>query len=59
MSNKFIYVFSSHDKEQMILRGFNLIKSDAERNIYVFENKEAMQFSISEVRYVLSDMLTF
>ena len=35
---KFIYVFDAKTADSLVEQGFNLIKSNKEKNIYVFEN---------------------
>lgn len=61
----FVYVMSQEDKEKMLQMGFDLVKSDTNNNIWVFENSGAMTFDVEDkianagVSFVLSDMLTF
>ena len=57
--SKFIYVFSDHDKDTLLARGYILLKSDSENGIYIFLNSEYMDFSDSSMDFVLSDILTF
>lgn len=56
---KFIYVFTEDDKDKMLLAGFSLIRADSKNKMFVFENKNTMNFSLANIKYVLSDMLTF
>lgn len=56
---KFIYVFSSRDKSDLLSKNYNLLKSDDTNEIYVFEAKEQMQFELKGIDFVQSDVLTF
>lgn len=56
---KFIYVFNIEDKEVLLGLGYNLLKEDMDKDIYIFLNKETLTFDKTTVRYALSNMLTF
>lgn len=58
---KFIYVFSKEKAEQLKEIGFALVKEDADKGIYVFENPESATEKIcfSNNDFVLSNMLIF
>lgn len=58
-NSKFIYVFSADDKDKLVSFGYNLIKADERQNIYVFENSGTYLFNSDDMRFVLSDMLTY
>jgi len=58
MSN-FIYVFSAEWKEALLALNYQLLKSNEEKSIFVFLNKEQQQFSSRDIPHALSDMLTF
>lgn len=63
---KFIYVFNNEAKNKLLNLGYNLIKSDDNSHVYIFnsENK-SRTFSADiiegtiDVSYILSDSLTF
>lgn len=56
----FIYVMDKKAKKELLRKGFELIKSDANNSIWVFENKDATCFELDiSCPYVLSDVLTF
>lgn len=57
--NKFIYVFGIDDRDMLLAEDFHLLKSDTKNNIYVFENKSGMKFSVDKINCVFSDTLTF
>lgn len=57
--DKFIYVFTDENKQLLLAQGYTLLKSDIEREMYVFENKETLNFSLSESDYICSNILTF
>lgn len=61
----FIYVMGDKNKERMLTLGYNLIKEDVSRHMYVFENKPGSNFDSENeldrenISFVLSNMLTF
>lgn len=55
----FIYVTNIEAKDTLLACGYNLLKSNEEKNIYVFENKSEQCFSLKPSEYVFSDTLTF
>ena len=56
---KFIYVFNSSDKNKLLSLGYTLIKSDEKQSIYVFDNLGKVNFSTSDMDFVLTNTLTF
>lgn len=62
MQKKFIYVFSTEARDKLILENYQILMSDEERSIFVFENSSSSSitlFSLSEEEFVLSDTLIF
>ena len=55
---KFIYVFSQNKKEELLSKGYYLMKEDAEKQVYVFANDERFEFQ-QDADCVTSDILTF
>jgi len=55
----FIYVFSTQDRDKLLSKNYNLLKSDERNNIYVFENNNQLVFDNTDMKFVFSDMLTF
>lgn len=55
----FIYVFSTQDRDKLLSKNYNLLKSDGRNNIYVFENNNQLVFDNADMKFVFSDMLTF
>lgn len=55
----FIYVFDLNAKDALLNRGMKLLKDDKEKNIYVFQNDNKMNFDNSNFKFVLSNILTF
>lgn len=53
----FIYVFSVEDKEKMLASGYNLVGSNENRNLYIFENKSTLTFDNKAVKHVYSNSL--
>lgn len=58
MSN-FIYAFDIESRDKLISMQYELLKSDDERHIFVFLNKERQDFSCDGIQCVMSDTLTF
>lgn len=56
---KFIYVFGAKTADSLVEQGFNLIKSNKEKNIYVFENNPKNTMKFSKKDFVFSNTLTF
>ena len=63
LDGKFIYVFSEDAKKEFVQTGFFLFRSNPERNLYIFLNKNNLSFSddvcMPDVSYVITDTLTF
>lgn len=57
--NKFVYVFDDKSKEQLLIKGFKLLKSDIKNKIFVFENNAEICFEYDNIQHILSDTLTF
>lgn len=58
MRGRFIYVFSSGDRDKLLSQGFNLLKSNEAQNVYVFSGSDDLKFS-DDIAFVFSDTLTF
>lgn len=59
---KFIYVFDIEDKNALVNNGFELVKEDLGKSLFVFRNKKQANFGIAESisgDYILTDSLTF
>ena len=59
MQHHFIYVFSKEAKEDLLKRGYVLLREDPKQNIYVFENKKEIPFQGKDYAYSLSNTLYF
>lgn len=55
----FVYVFSEDARDRLLAMQYTLMKSDEERGIFMFLNKETTCFSQSEFPYVTSNIITF
>ena len=55
----FIYVFGEQEKDKLLAMKYEMIKCDKEKHIYVFLNKERLDFAFGDIKYALSDTLTF
>lgn len=57
--DRFIYVFSKKDRDELVKRGFALLKDDTTKDVYVFVNSCKGEFDLSPMTFALSDTLTF
>lgn len=55
--SKFIYVFSTHERDDLLEKGFMLLSSDDRNDVYIFASIPEMNFSLSDIAYVESDTL--
>lgn len=55
----FLYVTDVESKNKLIARGYLLLKSNERENIWVFANQKLAKFDNSDIKYVVSDVLTF
>lgn len=55
----FLYVFSKDERDALLALNYLLIKSDEEKNTYVFENRDELYFDLDEIHTIASDTLTF
>lgn len=55
----FIYVFDKDSKEKMLELGYDLLKESEDGQQCVFNIDENFTYSLSDVKYVMSDILTF
>lgn len=57
---KFIYVFDETGRDKLLALHYRMLAGDSGRHIYVFLNEaRPMTFSAEDVRFTLSDTLTF
>ncbi len=64
MLNKFIYVFSKEDKDELLANGYLFLREvqnvTTPTNTYVFENKPGTQFSLlDKSKYMSTNTLMF
>lgn len=59
MNNNFIYVFDKQARDMLLADGFHLLKSDERNEIYVFVNQEQFIFKYNNIKYCLSNVLSF
>lgn len=57
--NRFMYVFSKEDRDDLVAAGYTLIQNDEENKIFVFENKNNLTFDKKNVEHIETDTLTF
>ena len=61
----FIYVMRDKDRDAMLNMGFELIKASEANGLWVFANKETLDFALEDtleragIPYILSDVMTF
>lgn len=59
LMEKFLYVFDKESRDELLVAGFRLLKSDKKNDVYVFANRNDMAFELSDISFVRSDTLTF
>lgn len=59
MKNKFIYVFDKYSRDKLLSSGYKLMKSDEKQSVFVFINENNCVFSLTDIKLVFSDTLTF
>ena len=57
MDDRFIYVFTTDDRDALLESGLFLLKEDLHSNIFIFENNDEAKFSLSGVNHVLNSQL--
>lgn len=55
----FIYVFDENARDQLLSKGCEMLGQNNEKHIFVFLNTGNLNFEDENIRYVLSDTLTF
>jgi len=55
----FIYVFDEETKDKMIALGYELLKESEDGKEFVFCINNNFTYSLSDEKYVVSDVLTF
>lgn len=58
MGYSFVYVFSDEDKDKLLSRGYQLLKSDEKEHVYIFENS-GEKFDEDGIEFAFSNTLTF
>jgi len=56
---KFVYVFHKDDRDELLALGYQLLKQDEERNIFIFANQEVQKFEKLKMPFVTTDIFTF
>ena len=58
---KFIYVFNADVRDKLLALDYKLLKSDEQKNMFVFENQNQSKqcFSFDDEELVFSDTMTF
>lgn len=57
---KFVYVFDEASRDRLLALRYKMLAGDSGRHIYVFLNDGGqLAFSTEEIRFTLSDTLTF
>lgn len=57
--SSFIYVFCEKDRDTLVGLKYKMIKSDDANHIFIFLNDDNKNFSYDNMKYVLTDILTF
>ncbi|MCD8376848.1 MAG: hypothetical protein LUD69_07880 [Oscillospiraceae bacterium] len=56
---KFIYVFDRADRDALLDAGYRMMRADEKGQVYIFQNTESLNFDLSAVDMVWSDVLSF
>lgn len=56
---KFIYVIGEDARDYLITMGYHLLSRNGPKHIYVFLNQTGQNFSCTDIKFVVSDTLTF
>lgn len=57
--NNFLYVFDKESRDELLVAGFKLLKSDKKNDVYVFADQMDMSFKLADISFVRSNTLTF
>lgn len=55
----FIYVMDTQSRDTLLKLGYELLKTNVAKTLWVFVNKTEQQFDCIDVPCVVSDVLTF
>ena len=55
----FVYVCDEKTRDQLLSDGYELLGQNNEQHIFVFLNKDILNFEDNDLLFVLSDMLIF
>lgn len=58
-NERFIYVFSNKARDELLGKGYKLLKSYSDKTIYIFENSTVKKFSLDKTEYATSNVMTF
>lgn len=56
---KFIYVIGEDARDHLITMGYHLLSGNEPKHIYVFLNQTGQNFSCTDIKFAVSDTLTF
>lgn len=59
MSDMFIYVFCENDRDYLLGKGYEIIKSNDAGLLYIFKNSDKLTFDFEKIKCVYSNILTF
>ena len=54
-----LYVFDKESRDELLVAGFKLLKSDKKNDVYIFANRMDMAFELADISFVRSNTLTF
>lgn len=55
----FLYVMDTESRDKLLNLGFELLKENDKKTVWVFVNKSDQTFDVVDVPCVVSDVLTF
>lgn len=54
-----IYVFKEEDKEKLISLGYELLREDSVKHVYIFAVNQEQKFNLEGIDFLYSNTLSF
>ena len=59
MKGRFLYVFSSEDRDRLIDLGYNLLADSHDGRVFIFANRADQNFSADDFDFVVTDVISY
>lgn len=59
MNGRFLYVFNVADRDKLLSLGYTLLTDSHDGKVFIFANKAECTFSLDDLDYVTSDIISF